>query len=125
MFIVIYTIEFQQRGLSYAHILIDFEKDSKIVSAEQIDDIISAKIPNTSKDLVAHSIVKKFFIHGPYGSCPKSVGYLQNDKYNKHFPKKFQKQIDIGEDRFSIYRRKDTSLTAKGKGIVLDNHYIV
>lgn len=65
---VIYTIQFQQRGLLHAHILVFLDKNSKISSAEQIGEIILEEIPDLDKDPVVHAIVKKFMIHGSCGS---------------------------------------------------------
>ena len=48
--VVIYTIEWQKRGLPHAHILIFLQPANKYPNPEDIDKIISAKIPNKYTD---------------------------------------------------------------------------
>ncbi|CAH9130021.1 unnamed protein product, partial [Cuscuta epithymum] len=49
---VIYTIEFQKRGLPHAHILLFLAKDRQFPIANDIDRIISAEIPDKNEDPV-------------------------------------------------------------------------
>ncbi|XP_066315160.1 ATP-dependent DNA helicase PIF1-like [Miscanthus floridulus] len=42
---IVYTIEFQKKGLPHAHILIFLEKGEKCLNASQIDEMICAEIP--------------------------------------------------------------------------------
>ncbi|KAK9292665.1 hypothetical protein L1049_020643 [Liquidambar formosana] len=42
----LHVIEFQKRGLPYAHILLTLSSDHKINSAEAIDSIVCAELPN-------------------------------------------------------------------------------
>ena len=42
----VYTIEFQKRGLPHMHLLVIMSSTDKIRNAEELDDLISAEIPN-------------------------------------------------------------------------------
>ena len=42
---LIYTIEFQKRGLLHAHILLTLNEQDKIVNAIDIDEVVSTEIP--------------------------------------------------------------------------------
>ncbi|GKD94622.1 ATP-dependent DNA helicase PIF1-like protein [Tanacetum coccineum] len=42
---VVYTIEFQKRGLPHTHVCLFLHKDDKVPNADQIDKYISAEIP--------------------------------------------------------------------------------
>lgn len=50
LFVVVYTIEFQKRGLPHAHILLFLELTDKIRSVDQVDKFISAEIPDQFVD---------------------------------------------------------------------------
>jgi len=41
-----YTIEFQKRGLPHMHMLLIMKEHSRVQTAEEIDQYISAEIPN-------------------------------------------------------------------------------
>lgn len=42
-------IEFQKRGLPHCHILVILTGDDRIVNADQIDEIVSAELPEPPK----------------------------------------------------------------------------
>ncbi|KAI4338309.1 hypothetical protein L6164_016650 [Bauhinia variegata] len=56
---VVYTIEFQKRGLPHAHILLFLALEDKIKGFADIDNI-STKIPNKESDPVLYDHVKEF-----------------------------------------------------------------
>ncbi|GJV34363.1 DNA helicase [Tanacetum coccineum] len=47
---VLYTIEFQKRGLSHCHTLLWVDSKNKTTNASQIDEYISAELPDPVKD---------------------------------------------------------------------------
>ncbi|KAL5132857.1 hypothetical protein HKD37_03G006282 [Glycine soja] len=62
---VIYTIEWQKRGLSHAHILIFLHPSNKLPNPEDIDHIISAEVPNKHTHAELFEIVSSHMMHGP------------------------------------------------------------
>ncbi|MCH92436.1 helicase-like protein [Trifolium medium] len=62
---VVYTIEFQKHGLPHSHILIFLHPEFRCRTANDIDRIISAEIPDKSLDPVLFQIVSTLMIHGP------------------------------------------------------------
>ncbi|KAG9319383.1 hypothetical protein KVV02_002733 [Mortierella alpina] len=55
-----WVIEFQKRGLPHAHILLILDAASKIKTAEEIDLVVSAEIPNPTTHPLAYETVTKF-----------------------------------------------------------------
>ena len=55
---IVYTIEFQKRGLLHAHILLFLDPKDKCPSPTDIDGIVMAKIPDPNEDPVANEAVK-------------------------------------------------------------------
>ena len=65
---VVYTVEYQKRGLPHAHILLFLHNDDKHPIAAEIDNIISAEILDLNKEPLTYNDVKQYMVHGPYGS---------------------------------------------------------
>ncbi|GFW48877.1 helitron_like_N domain-containing protein [Trichonephila clavipes] len=76
----LYTIERQKRGLPHAHILV-WLKDR--IRPEEIDQIISAEIPDPLIDQELFDIVTKHMIHGPCGAFNMTSPCIKNGKCKK------------------------------------------
>ncbi|XP_057734594.1 uncharacterized protein LOC130950047 [Arachis stenosperma] len=122
---VIYTIEFQKRGLPHAHILLFLAAEYKYPSPEDIDKIISAEIPDPLHDPNYYEAVKHFMVHGPCGLAKKNSPCMENGQCIRHFPKKFVDFTTIDQNGYPIYRRRDDNRTIEVSGIELDNRYVV
>ena len=71
---VVYTVEYQKRGLPHAHILLFLHNNDKHPIAAEIDKIISAEIPDLNKEPLAYDAVKQYMVPGPCGSInPREV----------------------------------------------------
>ncbi|GKA23608.1 DNA helicase [Tanacetum coccineum] len=75
----LYTIEFQKRGLPHCHTLLWVDSSSKIQDASQIDDYISAELPDPVEDPEGYKIVSKLMMHGPCGVANPSASCLLGD----------------------------------------------
>ncbi|XP_074298174.1 uncharacterized protein LOC141628995 [Silene latifolia] len=64
---VVYTIEFQKRGLPHAHILLFLHREEKFPKAADVDKIISVEIPDPIKDPALHAAICEYMLHGPCG----------------------------------------------------------
>ena len=49
------------------HLLLFLDENDKINTSENVDELISAKIPNEDIYLHLYDVVKQFMIHGPCG----------------------------------------------------------
>ncbi|XP_021996392.1 uncharacterized protein LOC110893602 [Helianthus annuus] len=54
---VVYTVEFQKRGLPHAHLCLFMHADHKLPTVDYIDPFISAEIPDKDKDPELYSLV--------------------------------------------------------------------
>nr|GEZ89640.1 helicase [Tanacetum cinerariifolium] len=102
----------------------DFEH-CKCKTPNQIDDIISTKLPFQEEDPEGYKVVTEFMLHGPYGKDAKSSPCNLEEKCSKCFLKAFNAETIIAADGYHIYRRRDTKASAvKGK-FKYDNRYVV
>ncbi|CAA0806625.1 Unknown protein, partial [Striga hermonthica] len=122
---VVYTVEFQKRGLPHAHILLFLCQEDKFPSPSSIDKIISAEIPDEQNDPEYYSAVREFMLHGPCGDDKRDSPCMINGRCSKHFPKRFVELSSIDDDGYPIYRRRDDGRIIRKSGADLDNRYVV
>ncbi|KAL6515257.1 hypothetical protein OROHE_018889 [Orobanche hederae] len=122
---VIYTIEFQKRGLPHAHILLFMAQKEKNLTAEKIDQIICAEIPDENTDLAYYNVVSDLMIHGPCGAANKNSPCMDKEKCTKLFPKKFVENTYIDKSGYAVYRRRNNWRTVEKSGVLLDSRYVI
>jgi hypothetical protein len=128
-----YSIEWQKRGLPHAHILIWLK--NKIRLAE-IDNVISAEIPNPEEDPELFEIISKSMIHGPCGPFNPRSPCMKDKKCTKRYPRLMIQETQTGDDSYPLYRRRapgcggyTTTIKMKvdnqHKDIQIDNRWVV
>jgi hypothetical protein len=122
---LIYTIEFQKRGLPHAHILVILHPKDKPKTPEDFDKIVSAEIPDTILNPAAYETVVSCMMHGPCGIDNPKAPCMDGNKCTKKYPKKFiQKTVEC-EDGYPMYRRRQDGKTVTVKNFKLDNTWVV
>ncbi|KAJ8723199.1 hypothetical protein PYW08_003111 [Mythimna loreyi] len=124
-----YSVEWQKRGLPHAHLLLWLEEK---IRPNQIDQVISAELPDPDVDPVLHQIVKSHMVHGPCGTLNPSSPCMKDGRCTKRFPKQFTNETITGEDGYPSYRRRSpaegghsTELSVRGQAQPVDNRWIV
>lgn len=84
-----YVVEFQKRGLPHVHMLIWLDAAAKKNLKENVDQYVSAEIPDPLTDPVGYAAVKSFMIHGPCGAENSKSPCMKDNKCTRHFPKKY------------------------------------
>jgi hypothetical protein len=118
----VYTIEFQKRGLPHGHIMVILEPGSVPRTPEEIDCLVTAKIPDPNQEPLLYNIVKRCMVHGP---CNPSSMCWEDGKCSKQFPKPFTDQTTIVEDAYPSYRRQENGRTVKKSGTTFNNGHVV
>lgn len=105
----VYTIEFQKRGLPHMHLLLIMSSEDKIHNAEEVDDFISAEIPDPN-DKHLRELVKKWMVHNPCGDLNPKAPCMVNENGRTRcrfgFPKSFNDVTSLVEDHKPNYRRR-------------------
>ncbi|XP_076951280.1 uncharacterized protein LOC143624552 [Bidens hawaiensis] len=122
---VVYTIEFQKRGLPHAHICLFLHSEHKIHNPENIDKFISAEIPYPNEDPELYSLVSDHMMHGPCGVANPKCSCMVDNSCSKKFPKKFQNETSIDSNGFPVYRRRDLGNVVVKSGVNLDSRHVV
>lgn len=98
----LYSVEWQKRGLPHAHILI-----WSVEKVSEIDNIISAEIPDPNVDQELFDIVTTNMIHGPCVILNMMSPCMGNGKCTKRFPKPCQTVTITNIDVYPSYQRRD------------------
>lgn len=123
---VVYTIEFQKRGLPHAHILLWFEGPRKEATSLMIDQLISAELPDKETDKEGYELVKQHMMHGPCGKNRMNSPCMANGECTKKYPRSFSEHTSIDKSGFVTYRRREDKSKFVYKGDTkLDNQYVV
>ncbi|KAM0844699.1 hypothetical protein ACQ4PT_056882 [Festuca glaucescens] len=122
---VLYTVEFQKRGLPHAHILIWLKRSDTEVSMTFIDSFVSAEIPDPNEDPLGYILVSEFMMHGPCGDLNDKCVCMKDGKCSKHFPKDFQQETVLDKDGYALYMRRDNGRRVFKNGKWLNNQWVV
>ncbi|XP_060845863.1 uncharacterized protein LOC132925485 [Rhopalosiphum padi] len=124
-----YSVEWQKRGLPHAHILIWLLNK---LHSNEVDDIISAEIPDPVTDPRLHDIVTTQMVHGPCGALNPLSPCMADGKCTKRYPRPLVAEAVTGNDGYPVYRRRskeDNGRTIKVKvqnqEIEIGNEFIV
>jgi hypothetical protein len=126
---VVYTIEFQKRGLPHIHILIFLKPEARLKQAEEIDHIVSAQIPDPATHPKLYDLVTTLMIHSPCGEHNPNAPCMKNGKCSKGYPKPFQAETTLSNDGYTSYARPDNGRhfvkKINGKDVVVNNQWVV
>ncbi|XP_022567210.2 uncharacterized protein LOC106378379 [Brassica napus] len=122
---VVYTIEFQKRGLPHAHILLWLDGDFRNPTASDIDKIISAELPDKEKDPEAYGLMEQHMMHGPCGEDRKASPCMEDGVCSKKFPRSYVSHTQVNESGYILYRRRQTEQFVYKGNIKLDNQFVV
>ncbi|GJX31614.1 DNA helicase [Tanacetum coccineum] len=75
---VLYTIEFQKRGLPHCHTLLWVDSKSELQDAQHIDEFIFAEILDPVKDSRGYKLVTELMMHRPCGSANSSASCTED-----------------------------------------------
>ena len=125
------VIEFQKRGLPHSHVILIMDADDSYVTADRVDTLISAEIPNPSMYPRVHNTVMRCMIHGPCGNINPNAACMEKGKCKKGFPYEFTSQTTIIPGHYPRYRRRmfqeiNFSDTSGGnEQTTIDNRWVV
>ena len=97
----------------------------KIRDPEQIDNFISAELPDKASDPEAYKVVADMMMHGPCGNAKPKAPCMQEGLCTKNFPKKYTEKTYFDKDGHVHYRRRRTPAYVQRGEVKLDNNYVV
>ncbi|GJX30769.1 DNA helicase [Tanacetum coccineum] len=122
---ILYTTEFQKRGLPHYHTLLWVDSSNKIKDATQIDDYIFAELPDPVEDPIVYKVVTELMMHGPCGVANPSAVCTEKGICNKGFPKMYNDKTFFNINGHTHYRRRQTEVHFMKGESRLDNCNVV
>ncbi|GFR32755.1 helitron_like_N domain-containing protein [Trichonephila clavata] len=115
-----YSIEWQKRGLPHVYLLLWLMEKLR---PNQIDEVISAEVPNPETDRNLYDTVTKNLIHGPWGALNPLSSCTKEEKCTKKYPKALLKDIQTNDKSYPLYRRRapedvGRAITQKTLGVI-------
>ena len=104
--LLLYSMEWQKRGLPHYHLLLWLTAEHRI-TPDKIDDVICAEIPNPTVEPELHQIVISNMVHGPCGSINPQSLRMQEGYCSKKYPKQYISESQLGADSYPLYRRSN------------------
>ncbi|KAF0701726.1 Uncharacterized protein FWK35_00037170, partial [Aphis craccivora] len=122
----VYTIEFQKRGLPHAHILIILHEDSKLHTADDVDNVVCAYLPDPETNRLLFNSVTSHMIHGPCGQLNRNSPCMVDNSCSKKYPKEYSEEtVYISDSGYPTYRRPNNGLVANVRGHPVGNEFVV
>ncbi|GFS58894.1 helitron_like_N domain-containing protein [Trichonephila clavipes] len=103
-----------EKRIAHAHILVWLINK---ITPDQIDQIISAEIPDKHIDPNLFDVVTKNMIHGPCGAFNNNSSCMSDGKCTKRYPRKLVSDTITDNDGYPLYRRR--SVEDGGKSVIL------
>ena len=111
--------------MPHVHILLHFANDDKLETAEDIDNLISAEIPDLIVNRELYDIIKTCMIHGPCGILNPNSPCMKDGVCSKKYPNVFDANTVAIHNGYPRYRRRDNGLVVNIKGNNVDNRWVV
>ena len=112
--------------MPHAHILLWL---SEKIRPNQIDDVISAEIPDPAEDPQLYNIITKHLIHGPCGPLNVTSPCMKDGKCTKKYPRSFLKETVTAENGYPLYRRRSPQDGGRtfmnSNNVTIDNRWVV
>ncbi|GKE16740.1 hypothetical protein Tco_1424317 [Tanacetum coccineum] len=123
---VLYTIEFQKRGLPHCHSLLWLTESTKIHEDNDVDKYICAELPDPATDAEAYRVISELMIHGLCGYAnPSATCMKDGSNCNRNLPKPYSERTFIDKDGYVHYRRRETGIDTYQQNVCLDNSLLV
>jgi len=122
---ILYSIEFQKRGLPHVHILVWIDKKNIEINAQIINSWISAEIPDPYEDPLGYVLVAEHMMHGPCGEKNEKCPCMKRGKCSKFYPKEFKDKTTFTDNGFTLYHRRDNNIYIRRDNHNLDNRWVV
>ncbi|GJS17525.1 DNA helicase [Tanacetum coccineum] len=116
-------VTFLKKERIFGNVTVD--SASRIRSAEDVYQFISAELPDPRIDSDGYNIVSKMMMHAPCRAANLKAPCMKGDKCGKNFPKKINSKTFFNDNGHVHYQRRDTSISTTRNQFKLDNSYVV
>ena len=117
----VHTVELQKHGLPHAHILLILANEDRPQTAADCDNIVSGELPDAKEYLDARATVERYMIHSLCGLLNLRSLCMEDGRCMKGSPKEFNDDMQMNEDSYPVYRRRNNGVYVVKQGNRIDN----
>ena len=119
-----FVIEFQKRGLPYAHLLLIMREEDRIHTVQDVDSVVQAFVPKEEDDKELYDLVLQHMVHNRCTGNPNDICYSKEKNCcSKAFPKDFREETSFAPDRSSPFYRRPSGSPVPDSDV--DNRWVV
>jgi hypothetical protein len=122
------VIEYQQRGLPHAHLILIVRPEDRPDTAEKLDRLIYAELPDEHKEPELFAKVSEFMMHGPHSDrmkCIQGSIHPGGEPCKAGYPKDFREDTEIQHGSYAKLRRRNNGRAIIKSGKELNNQWVV
>jgi hypothetical protein len=119
-----FSVEFQQRGLPHMHAIFIVRQEDKPHSAERVDRVVQAQLPDRVTDPDYFAAVTKHMLHGPCGIHKPNHYCMRNGKCRFDYPKRLAVETTIPADGYTNLARP-VGRSFRTDSFTFDNGWVV
>ncbi|XP_028114888.1 uncharacterized protein LOC114312792 [Camellia sinensis] len=107
------------------HALLFLKGPDKIRTCAQVDKLVCAEFPDPKDDPTLFETVKCCMVHGPCGARNPQAPCMENGRCTKKYPRAFVESTTMDQDRYPIYRHRNSGQVYTVRGQEVDNRDVV
>jgi hypothetical protein len=105
--------------------LLILHTDDKPITTDDIDNIVSAELPDPQQFPNLHRIIVNYMLHGPCGSANPNASCMKDGRCSKGYPKQYCNDTFIRPDVYPNYQRRSDGPHIIKNGYQFSNRDII
>ncbi|KAE9522761.1 hypothetical protein AGLY_016870 [Aphis glycines] len=101
-------------------------EDSKLLTADDVDNVLFAYLPELATERQQFDRVKSHMVHGPCGQLNRNSPCMLDNSCSKKYPKEYSEEtVYVSDSGYPTYRRPNNELVANVRGPPVGNEFVV
>ena len=121
---IVWTIEFQKRGLPHAHMLLIMDPASRPTTVDDINAAVTAELLDPHLEPQLSHCVGRFILHNPCGPGYPKASCMRNGSCRWRYIKDWSEETILQENSRPVLKRPNNGRTYEKNGDIYDNRSV-